>query len=129
MTMVRVDKVELAKSGKSHNVFAGGKWYTCKAPGIEQALGKTIDATFGSFKLPGMSDERATIDSFSYAENAPAGKAPQPDLPDRWWLSFVSNQVAHAQLAGQIKSEEDAKKWAEIFYRVIQGVDRDAFPF
>ena len=111
---VTVEKVEKSKSGKSYNVQAEGRWYTSKAAGIEQTAGKTIEATTGAFNMPD-GTPRPTIESFTIVGGAPAPQssyAPAQNGKDRWWLPFVSNQVAHAIAAGLIKQATDIRAFA-----------------
>lgn len=42
---------------------------------------------------------------------------------DRWWLPFVSNQVAHAIAAGKIQNPNDMNTWAKAAKECIQATD------
>jgi hypothetical protein len=118
--LLQVDEVKLSKTGKSYAVKSGGRYYTCKALGIEQANGKQIEAQIGSYSFNGQT--YPTIESFTIASG---GKAPtgQPPNGDRWWLPFVSNQVAHAIAAGLIKEPADMGQWARMAKLTIIALD------
>jgi hypothetical protein len=127
-----VESVQLSKSGKSYWVKASnGRGYTSKAKGIEQTLGKTIDAIMGSFQAG--NDTVETIDAFTVMQapvEAPRAIAEAPRLTpslDRYWLPFVSNQVAHAIAAGLIKQPHDMSEWAKAAYQAVNNADDIAF--
>lgn len=90
-----IESVRGTKSGKGYMVKANGVDYFSKAPGIEQAQGKVVDAEVGQFN--GQRGVMKTIESFSVSSNAPADSGGMP-----WWWPSVSNVWAHAIQSGHI---------------------------
>lgn len=112
---MRVDNVELSKTGKSWRVSLGGAWYGAyKDSGILDTLQKSIYVVTGTLEKGGpwilkwkLADATTAIVA---APSAPvkawAGGAP-------WWMPFVSNTVAHAIQAGLIKESAQIGGWAK----------------
>ncbi len=147
--LLQIESVKLSKSGKSYWVVSStGEGYSSKALGIEQTAGKTIDAVTNVFKIG--NDDVNGIQSFTVVAGSPTGYAPPVgghappiSMPvagpsammggaaaqynDRFWLPFVSNQVAHAIAAGLIKEPGDMDRWAKAAYSAINNADDIAF--
>ena len=49
--------------------------------------------------------------------------ATPPPLTDRWWLPFVSNQVAHAIASGKVQDPDDMKVWGSAARLAIMEID------
>jgi len=113
---VRVDNVELSKSGKSWRVSLSGKWYGAyKDSGILDALQKSIYVITGTLEKGG-----PWIMKWKVADQTTALAAPPTPPVARngvgsapWWMPFVSNTVAHAIQAGAIKEPAHIGKWAK----------------
>ena len=119
--LLTVESVRLAKSGKSYTVHTTtGDEYLAqisRCRGIEQAAGRQIEAITSTWTAPD-GKVLATIEGFTFV----GGVAIQPTTqitksepgraPDRWWLNFVSNTVAHAIQAGLIKELNQLQHWA-----------------
>ena len=129
MTKVKVEVVTKSKSGKALRVkFAGNDtWYGARLDAkLEAAKGKMIEAELHEDETDGRQ-----IDMWAFAqEGAPQTAAPangnghgQTNGSDRWWLSFCSNQVAHAIASGQIKDPSEIGRWAKGAYDAINAVD------
>jgi hypothetical protein len=134
--LLTIESVKLSKSGKSYWVIANGKGYSSKAKGIEQlSPGQAIEATTGSFKIG--NDTVDSIDGFTLATGVVAPSSSlsaqlktEPALTpsvDRYWIQFVSNQVAHAIAAGLIKQPHDMSEWAKAAYQAVNNADDIAF--
>ena len=112
--LLQVLEVKPTKSGKGYMVTAGGgkKYYAALSTGIEQALGKQIEAELGSFQTA--TGVQETIQSFTtnYAQPAPTAFVGHSNGTDRWYMPFVSNICAHAIQSGLITSGEELWKWA-----------------
>jgi hypothetical protein len=137
--LLQIESVKLSKSGKSYWVVtSSGKGYSSKALGIEQTAGKMIDAVTNQFQIG--TDMVDAIQSFTVASQPPQATpsamphvsqiTPLPgpatvakDLVDRFWLPFVSNQVAHAIAAGLIKEPGDMNLWAKAAYNAVNNAD------
>ncbi len=141
--LLQIESVKLSKSGKSYWVVSStGEGYSSKALGIEQTAGKTIDAVTNVFKIG--NDDVNGIQSFTVVAGPVPSASPAPapitmrgaaiPLPlgpsavaDRYWLPFVSNQVAHAIAAGLIKDPSDMHGWAKAAYIAVTNADDIAF--
>ena len=136
-----VERLSPTKSGKGYMVKGSGlvDSYYSKAMGIEQTLGKTLDAVIGSFSTPaGVKVE--TIESFTISS---AQSSPQPSQNgtrasisgDRWYMPFVSNVCAHAITSGLVVSPADLSVWARaakiaaLSADSMPGSDDDPTPF
>ena len=112
-----VKKVDLSKSKKSYRVFDGKNWYGASIDsGIEQMQGKAISADvqegeFGPWLV--------NIKETNAPELAAGVAARATATDDRWWVPFVSNQVAHAIAAGLIKNPGDMAGWAKQAHKAI----------
>lgn len=118
---VRVDNVELSKTGKSWRVSLGGKWYGAyKDSGILDALQKSIYVITGTLEKGGpwimkwkVADQTTALAAPpSTPQRALPGFQPGPNVAP-WWMPFVSNTVAHAIQAGAIKEPAHIGKWAK----------------
>lgn len=114
---MQVEAVQLSKSGRSYNVRSNGKYYVCKAKGIEQTTGRTIEAELGSFAAPNGASV-ATIESFSLVDSvagprsSPAA-APALSRADPWWMPSATRIVGDAIRAGLIKNSQELLAWYE----------------
>jgi hypothetical protein len=115
--LLNVESVQLSKSGQSYQVKSNGQSYTCKAKGIEQTLGKTLEAVLGKFSFNGR--DFPTIESFEVI----SGPVEAPRASDRWWLPFVSNQIAHLIQVGEIKDQSQLNVWTRVLKRAAFAMD------
>ncbi len=136
--LLQIESVQLSKSGKSYWVkTSSGKGYSSKALGIEQTAGKTIDAITNQFAIG--NDMVDGIQSFTIVGQAVLEAARTVSVPvagpaavaaaynDRFWLPFVSNQVAHAIAAGLIKEPGDMDRWAKAAYQAVNNAEDVSF--
>lgn len=96
-----IEKIKPAKKPGTYWVTAGGQDYWTKAPGIEQASGRVIEAKLGQFD--GDKGPVKTIQEFSMTQEtlgAAHGVVP-------WWWPSVSNVWAHAIQSGHISPGVD----------------------
>lgn len=115
-----VESVDRTKSGNAYMVKANGQRYVSKAPGIEQAVGKVIDAVVGSFK--GDKGPVSTIESFTASSAAPAAVS-----GNHWYMPFISNICAHAIASGLIKDGEGLKTWTRHAQAAALALDEPDF--
>ena len=118
-----VEEVTKTKSGKALRVKLAGTWYGgFLDSGLDKAVGKTIEAQITPDKGWGLG-----IGQWSYsqapAQPSPANTAVKPSNGDRWWLPFVSNQVAHAIQAGRIQTPADMNAWAKAAKECVLATD------
>lgn len=113
---VRVDNVELSKTGKSWRVSLGGKWYGAyKDSGILDALQKSIYVITGTLEKGGPWIMKWKVADQTTALAAPPSaprSTPGPNVAP-WWMAFTSNTVAHALRAGLIKAPAEINVWAK----------------
>jgi hypothetical protein len=124
-----VDSV--TRGEKSYKVMSAGQAYFVgfkSASGIEQTLGKTIEAEVST-----STDGKASFINKFAVVGATTGsfKAAGPTTStDRWFMPFVSNTVAHAIQSGLIKEPTDIRKWACAALETAQQLDKgDTTPF
>lgn len=129
-----VGSVTLSQSAKSWRVAIGGKTYGANFDTkLDQALGKPIDFEWddGKFGL--------WIKSWDFDRTRPT-PAPQAAVAppvqssgqsngrgDRYWLPFVSNQVAHAIAAGRIQQPTEMMAWAKAAYTAVTNLEGPEF--
>jgi hypothetical protein len=116
-----VQSCDKSKSGKSWRVKIDGKYYGAKFDShLETAIGKAVDFNYKT------TDFGEWIESWAYTQapaSAPANTAVKPSNGDRWWLPFVSNQVAHAIAAGRIQTPADMNAWAKAAKECVLATD------
>lgn len=121
-----VEGITKSKSGKSYRVMLMGKWYGCnKDEGLdESSKGAKIE-----YRIEDTDDfglyirEVKVIVSAMTAATTPSGKGDYMYPADRWWLSFVSNQVAHGQASGLITDKATLNQWAKNYKECILALD------
>ena len=115
----RVKSCEKSKSGKSWRVNIDGTYYGAAFDThLETAIGKQINFTHKT------TDFGPWIESWAFDQSTASATEPAPARNgDRWWLPFVSNQVAHAIAAGKITDPADMGKWAKAAKETIQAID------
>ena len=126
MTILHIESVKLTASKKNYSVKADGKYYVAALrTGIEQQVGHSIDAVLGSF-TSASGQEVSTIEGFTLVEQAklPISGPSASNGHDRWWVPFVSNQVAHAIQCGLVKELGDIAPWARAAKIAILSADR-----
>lgn len=121
----KIEAVTKSKSGKALRVkFSGndewhGAWLD---PKLEAAKGKMVECEVHKDETYGWQ-----IDKWTFAEEAQTGGSTTggngATTGDRWWLSFCSNQVAHAIASGRIQDPSEIGKWAKAAHDAIQAVD------
>lgn len=95
--------------------------------GVEQLTGKTIEADTSQSEYNGKVYH--WINGFSVLEMTKANNG--SSSVDRWYMSFVSNTVAHALQSGRIEQPADISKWAKAAYDTAMALDdpfRDISP-
>lgn len=129
-----VESVAPSKSGKAFRVKLSGSFYNAFLDsGLDKVVGKSIDCQITPDKGFGLG-----IGQWSLAEGQPPTK-PSTASPagfkqmsgtltvaipqDRFYMPFVSNVVAHAIAAGQIKTPADLNQWAKAAYEAAQALD------
>ena len=120
-----VQSCDKSKSGQSWRVKIDGKYYGAKFDShLETAINRKIDF----FAKP--TDFGDWIESWAYSTDqplagspSPANTAVKPSNGDRWWLPFVSNQVAHAIAAGRIQTPADMNAWAKAAKECVLATD------
>ena len=126
----RITEVSPSKSGKSYRVKIAGDWYGAKMDtGVEQMVGKVVEfesqetEKFGPWLI-----SCKVIEGAPAAPGTPAALLTPPSAPstynDRYWLPFVSNQVAHAFEAGLIKNYSDMKAWTKQAHTALMDVEK-----
>ena len=150
---VRIEQVTLAKSQKSLRVSLSGKWYGAYLDsGLNEPslIGQNIEAeivtldkggpwikTWIKTSAPQVSPPSPVVSPSGapaaaeprYAPvslNIPPRYAEPDDNVQPWWMSFVSNTVAHAIAAGHCNSPEAINMWAMKAAQVAISVKRDA---
>ena len=106
MTKGKVEGVSPSKSGKSFRIKIDGEWYGAgKDSGLDKMEGKTVEFSFED------GDFGPWIQEWKEAAGAPSAQGKQSSGP--WWMPFVSNTVAHAIQAGEIKDPKAISAWAK----------------
>lgn len=101
-----IAKCDVSKSGKSFRVKIGDSWFgASKDSGADKLVGKSVTAEVEE------TDFGPWLENIK-AQNGSAPTAPSNGNGDRWWMSFVSNTVAHAIQAGHISQPDQIKVWA-----------------
>lgn len=122
---VKIEAVTKSKSGKALRVkFAGSEtWYGARLdPKLEAAKGKVVECEVHNDDTYGWQiDKWAAVSDEPQTGNG--NGAGQTNGSDRWWLSFCSNQVAHAIASGRIQDPSEISKWAKGAYDAINAVD------
>ena len=121
-----VEQVTKSKTGKSWRVMIASQWYGAKFDSkLDQAIGKTIDFTVESDPKFGN-----WIQSWDFDPNPPAAvtattaaTSQANGKPDRWWINFTSNCVAHAIQAGLIKEPSQLQGWCKAARHAIEVAD------
>lgn len=121
-----VNSAERTKSGKGYTVMASGKRYFSKALGIEQAVGKVVEAKLGMFSGSNGSSVD-TIEEFTYVAGASPVSSPVKQ-EGYWYMAFVSNVCANAIQTGLIKNGEDLKTWVNNAQAAAEAMS-DFIPF
>ena len=121
-----VTEANLSKSGKSYQVLIGGQTYFAKLDSkLNAAVGKAIDFSVDPSDYKGKVVN--WVKDWDFDREAPAPAAPQvPQVngkPDRWWINFVSNIVAHSIAAGLIKEPIQLAAWARAAKSAIEVAD------
>lgn len=115
--LLKVEKVQPAKTGKSLRVKANGEWYGAKKDsGIQEGMSIEAEVEDGEFgKWIGKYKQQSN----GNGSNGHAGQhSPTTSSPSASggvapaWLPFASNTVAHAISAGYIQHPEQVKDWA-----------------
>ena len=133
--LLRISSVERYKGktgNESYKVYTDfGTYYaSLKSTGIEQCVGKQIDAETSK-----TADGKVSfINGFTVlpdGENAATSATSVSNgVSDRFWAPFVSNTVAHAIQGGLIKTVSDLRQWAAAAYETAQRLDKgDSTPF
>lgn len=113
------EKVDLSKTGKSYRVKVGDAWYGAKKDtGIEQMRGKLIKFTVESGEYGQWITDPEVVSGGPAAANSSVGPS-----SDRFYMSFVSNVVAHCIQAGLIKEPKDIGSWAKAAHDTAQALD------
>ena len=125
-----VEQITKSKTGKSWRVLIAGEWYGAKFDSkLDQAVGKGIDfiihadAKFGNW-IETWDFDRAPALSPPPPTGTPTAHLPAPHTNgDRFYMPFVSNTVAHAIVAGLIKTPADLNLWARSAHDVAVALD------
>src|SRR3990167_8236132 len=103
-----VEAVTPSKSGKSFRIQIGGEWYGAgKDAGIDKMKGETVEFSYED------GDFGPWIQDWKQTQSAPASSAGRTTASGPWWMPFVSNTVAHAIAAGEIKDPKAISAWAK----------------
>jgi hypothetical protein len=110
----KVEEVTKSKSGKAFRVKLNGNWYGAFLDsGLDKIVGKTIEAeiTPDTGYGPGIGKWSMAEEQTTSAHNTPPSSGQTNG--DRWYMPFVSNQVAHAIAAGLVTSPDQIGMWAK----------------
>ena len=137
----RVDSITKSKSGKAWRVNISGTFYGANFDSrITDALGKVIDfdyddgkfglwlKTWGPVTMVPTQAVPLVPGNITSAQQQAAIPIPQFTVPnkvngDRFYMPFVSNTVAHAILAGLIKTPADLNQWAKAAHDTAIALD------
>ena len=138
--LLRISNIERKEKSYKVSTDFGTYYASLKSTGIEQCVGKQIDAETSK-----SSDGRINfLNGFSVVDGVksapevvvgPFGSSPVAGpmmvaSNDRFWAPFVSNTVAHCIQAGLIKTVSDLRNWAAAAYETAQRLDKgDSTPF
>jgi len=126
-----VTAVNHSKSGKALRITLNGKVYNAFLDSkLDQAVGKVIDCQITPDKGFGEGIGQwaySTQQTHTGPVNSPTGVENRATVTpgvsgDRFWLAFVSNQVAHAIQAGLITEPNQIGAWAKAAYEAVQFV-------
>ena len=128
--LLRISNVERKEKSYKVTTDFGTYYASLKSTGIEQCVGKQIDAETSK-----SSDGRISfINGFTVLDGeqkaATSATIVSQGVSDRFWAPFVSNTVAHAIQGGLIKTVSDLRQWAAAAYETAQRLDKgDSTPF
>jgi hypothetical protein len=121
----QVESCAPTKSGKALRVKLAGSYYNAYLDsGLDKAVGRAIDCQITPDKGFGLG-----IGQWTLAKDVPGPvkeaetRTPVSSNGDRFYMPFVSNVVAHAIAAGQIKTPADLNQWAKAAYDAAQALD------
>lgn len=126
-----VDSVTTSKSGKAWRVKVGDKFYGANFDSkLDTMIGKAIEFDFDDGKF-GPWIKTWGPDHTQPSTPTPQGPtaSPRQSNGDRYWLAFVSNQVAHAIAAGIIKEPQQMRVWAVAAKGAVEAADGQDLPF
>ena len=129
-----VTEVKPSTSGKSYAATIGGARYSAKLDSrLEQAVGKPIDFTIDSSEYKGKvinwvatwdyDRGTASVGPPQAPASIPAQTVLRSNPPDRWYMPFISNTVAHAIQAGLVKDSPSLSQWASAAYRAAMQIE------
>ena len=129
--LLRISNVERKEKSYKVSTDFGTYYASLKSTGIEQCVGKQIDAETSK-----SSDGRINfLNGFTVVDNPEnvskqAVVAPKGNDSDIWFMPFVSNTVAHAIQAGLVKTVADLRVWSSAAYEAAIRLDKgDSTPF
>ena len=126
----KLEQITKSKSGKAWRVMVDGKWYGARFDSKLDSIpvGSRIDFLFDTD--PKFGD---WISTWGLDTSPPPLLVAQPGQfssngrGDRYWLPFVSNQVAHAIAAGRIMQPGEMMAWAKAAYTAVTNLEGPEF--
>ena len=127
-----VREAVLSQSGKSYRVKVGSETYLGKLDSkLNEMVGRPIDFLTEATEYKGKVYNWIT--SWGPDTSPPPPLVAQPGQfssngrENRYWLPFVSNQVAHAIAAGNIKQPGEMMAWAKAAYTAVTNLEGPEF--
>ena len=129
----KLEQLTKSKSGKAWRVMIDGRWFGAKFDSKIDSIpiGGRVDFLYDTDPKYGDWITTWGPDTSPPPTQAPVAPPRQSsghnEPKDRYWLPFVSNQVAHAIAAGRIQEPGQMLPWAKAAYTAVTNLEGPEF--